>query len=68
MMPRRWVVERSFAWLTRARCLSKDYERDSNSSEAQVYIASIRLLLRGLCENQIAYTSKANSHSFAETF
>ena len=68
VLPRRWVVERSFAWFTRARRLSKDYERDPNSSEAQVYIASIRLLLRDLCDNQIPYASKTNSHSFAETF
>jgi putative transposase len=57
VLPRRWVVERTFAWFSRARRLSKDYERDPNSSKAQVYIASIRLLLRDLCDNQIAYAA-----------
>jgi putative transposase len=43
---KRWVVERTFAWLGRYRRLSKDYERDLSSSEAMVYLASIRTLLR----------------------
>ena len=50
VLPRRWVVERTLAWLTRYRRLSKDYEKQSSSSEAMVYIASIRLMLRRLCE------------------
>lgn len=55
VLPRRWVVERTFAWLGRSRRLSKDYERDPRSSESQVYLASSRLLLRKICNNQIAY-------------
>ncbi len=55
VLPRRWVVERTFAWLGRSRRLSKDYERKPTSSEAQVYIASGRLLLRQICNNQIPY-------------
>lgn len=47
-LPRRWVVERTFAWLGRYRRLSKDYERCSKSSEAMVYLASIRRLLNRL--------------------
>ena len=50
VLPRRWVVERTLAWLTRYRRLSKDYEKQPSSSEASVYIASIRLMLRRLCE------------------
>jgi putative transposase len=46
VLPRRWVVERTFAWIDRSRRLSKDYERLPQSSEAMVYLASIRLLLR----------------------
>ena len=46
--PRRWGVEHSFAWLGRYRRLSKDYERCSKSSEAMVYLASIRRLLNRL--------------------
>ena len=45
---KRWVVERTFAWLTRARRLAKEYEKTAESSEAMVYIASCRLLLRKL--------------------
>jgi putative transposase len=48
LLPRRWVVERTFAWLGRYRRLSKDYERCPNSSEAMVYLASVRRLLNGL--------------------
>jgi len=43
VLPRRWVVERTLAWLVRSRRLSKDYERKPSSSEAQVYLASGRL-------------------------
>jgi putative transposase len=57
VLPRRWVVERTFAWLGRSRRLSKDYERKTTSSEAQVYLASGRLLLRQICNNQIRYRS-----------
>jgi putative transposase len=46
--PRRWVVERTFAWLGRNRRLSKDYEASIASSEAWVLIASVRLLSRRL--------------------
>jgi putative transposase len=47
-LPRRWVVERTFAWLGRYRINSKEYERLTTSSESQVYISSIQLLLRRL--------------------
>jgi len=55
VLPRRWVVERTFAWLSRSRRLSKDYERNPISSESQVYCASSRLLLRQITDNQIQY-------------
>jgi putative transposase len=48
VLPRRWVVERTFAWLGRYRRLSKDDERLPSTSEALVYLAGIRLLLRRL--------------------
>ena len=47
-LPRRWVVERTFAWLNRHRRLSKDYERLPQTSEAFVYVAMIRLMVRKL--------------------
>src|SRR5258706_4221164 len=44
--PRRWVVERSFAWLSRNRRLAKDYELKVQTSETLMELAGIRLLLR----------------------
>ncbi len=48
VLPRRWVVERTFAWLARNRRLSKDYEYLSETEESFVYAAMIRLMLRRL--------------------
>lgn len=48
VVPIRWVVERSFAWLGRYRRLSKDYERLTENSEGMVYLASISRLLNRL--------------------
>src|ERR671916_502309 len=48
VLPRRWVVERSFAWIDHNRRMSKDYQRLCASSEAFVYAAMIRLMLRRL--------------------
>ena len=47
-LPRRWVVERTFAWLGRNRRLSKDYERSIPVSEAWVQLAMTKLMLRRL--------------------
>ncbi len=46
VLPRRWVVERTFGWLGRNRRLSKDDEEYAETSEAWLYLASIRLMLR----------------------
>ena len=54
LLPRRWVVERSLAWFSRNRRLSKDYERRTDVSEAVVYIASIHRMLNQLCPNACA--------------
>ena len=48
VLPRRWVVERTFSWMGQSRRLSKDYERLPESSEAMAYIAMTRLMLRRL--------------------
>jgi putative transposase len=48
VLPKRWIVERTFAWLNRQRRLSKDYERLPETSEAFIYVAIIRLMIRRL--------------------
>jgi putative transposase len=47
-VPRRWVVERTFSWISRNRRLSKDYERKVQTSETLIQVAMIRLLLTRL--------------------
>jgi putative transposase len=46
VLPRRWVVERTFGWLGRYRRLARDFEHTTSSSENLVYIASIRRMLK----------------------
>lgn len=48
VLPRRWVVERTFGWLGRYRRLSKDYELLPEVSESMVYAAMVRLMLKRL--------------------
>jgi putative transposase len=48
VLPRRWVVERTFGWLGRYRRLSKDYEGLPETSEALIYAAMIHLMVRRL--------------------
>ena len=48
VLPRRWVVERTFAWLGKQRRLSKDYEQKPASSEAFIQIAMSALMVRRL--------------------
>ena len=49
VLPRRWVVERTLAWLNRCRRLAKDFENLSRNALAFIRLASIRLMLRKLC-------------------
>jgi transposase len=55
LLPRRWVVERTFGWLMRCRRLVRDYERDPAASEAWIYLAMIHRSLK--------YLDPANSDS-----
>jgi len=51
IIPRRWVVERTFAWLGRCRRLAKDFENRTRTARAFLILASIRLMMRKLCLN-----------------
>jgi len=48
VLPKRWIVERTFSWLARYRRHSKDYERNTETSEAMIHIAMISLMSRRL--------------------
>ncbi len=49
VLPKRWIVERTFAWLGRCRRLAKDWECRNRKALAFLKLASIRLMLRKLC-------------------
>lgn len=48
ILPRRWIIERTFGWLMRSRRLVRDYETSESSAQAWIYIAMIRIQLRRL--------------------
>jgi putative transposase len=49
VLPKRWIVERTFAWLNRCRRLAKDWKNLNRKALAFLRLASIRLMLRRLC-------------------
>lgn len=51
MLPRRWVVERAFSWIDQNRRMSRDYERLPATSEALIYVATTRLMVRRLARD-----------------
>lgn len=51
VLPKRWIVERTFAWLSRFRRLAKDVERYARSAVAFIRLAMIRIMLRRLTVN-----------------
>ena len=62
LLPRRWVVERTLAWLNRNRRLAKDFEATIASAKAWVYIASVQLLARRLA------STAHNHHEYNTTY
>ena len=58
VLPRRWVVERTFGWLIRNRRLSRDYERLTGNSEAMIKIAMIRLMAIRLAGEQVRWSNR----------
>ena len=53
VLPRRWVVERTFGWLTRCRRLARDYERKTSHAEAMIKFAMIRLMAARLADEEL---------------
>lgn len=51
VIPRRWVVERTIAWVNRYRRLSKDYEYRTTTSESMIYMAGIKIMLRRIAKH-----------------
>lgn len=52
VLPKRWIVERTIAWLNRCRRLAKDWENLNRKALSFIHLASIRLMLRKLCNPQ----------------
>jgi putative transposase len=52
VLARRWVVERTFSWIEKNRRMSKDYERLTATSEAFIYVAMTRVMVRRLARVQ----------------
>ena len=50
VLPKRWIVERTIAWLNRCRRLAKDWERLNHDALAFLQWASVRLMVRKLCQ------------------
>lgn len=68
MLPRRWVVERTFGWLTRWRRLVRDYEQRVDVSEAMIHVAMGSLLLRRIThckQGQSGSQRRENPHAGA---
>ena len=55
--PKRWIVERTLAWLDNTRRLGRDYERLPENHEGFVYITMIRLMLRSLANHRRSWLS-----------
>src|SRR4029453_19084513 len=53
LLPKRWVVERTFAWLGRCRRNSKDYERRTDSSESMLRVSALHLMLKRLKPSKV---------------
>jgi len=63
-LPRRWVVERTLAWIGRYRRMSKDYEYLPSSSEAMVYLTMLRLMLTRLAkQNAKQFVTYKETHA-----
>ncbi|MEM7373275.1 MAG: transposase, partial [Bacteroidota bacterium] len=62
VLPKRWVVERTFAWFESYRRLSRDYEYSPNTHEMMVYLATIKLIL-----NRMARKNPSNESNMFQS-
>ena len=60
VLPKRWVVERTLAWLNRCRRLAKDWENLNQKARALLLLASIRLMRRRLCRSQKSFRTDSD--------
>src|SRR4030081_23393 len=68
LLARRWVVERTFAWLNRCRRLAKDWENLNRKALAFLRLASIRLMLRQLCNPVKCFRTDSDNRGPFESF
>ena len=74
VLPKRWIVERTFAWISRNRRLARDFERYAITVAAFIRLAMIRIMLRRLAANASSCNSNFSDgllgkrHSFAYLF
>jgi putative transposase len=54
VLPRRWVIERTFAWMARSRRPARDYERPPEAGEAMIHAAMARLMPRRLARQPLS--------------
>jgi putative transposase len=58
VLPKRWIVERTFAWVGKYRRLSKDYEYHTAASEAMIYVAMIHIMVRRIARKTLTRSSE----------
>jgi transposase len=66
VLPKRWIVERTLAWLNRCRRLTKDWENLNRTALAFLRLASIRLMLRKLCNPHTLFRRKGAANTLGE--
>ena len=63
VLPKRWIVERTFAWLGRCRRLAKDWECLNRKALAFLKLASIRLMTRKICNSSTSLIAQDHAHA-----
>jgi putative transposase len=58
VLPKRWIVERTFGWFNRSRQLSKEYDVYADTTEYWVYLASIQLMMRRVAHHRMTSSTR----------